>query len=325
MSEKITSLTPEQLEQIEVYKQRGIKQLFTTQHDFDMGDLAIDVNLFRKEILDYSTDCPIVVVDNPLVAYEVANLAINAKEYRPEFVEQAKVIVEKNNFKKTSEFVEPHTMGNYNANIFQFYGYILEVLKVEVDADIVRKFNLWKATEKYHYLYFLEECTVCSYHPLGIHVNANYELHREGGPALEYAGNVKVWALNNVRVPQYLAETPSGNLDLEFFKNEKNADVKTEFVRKYGAERMINLGKCIQTYEQVDSGDVNYEWFNRCKYELWDMAVLYPTIQYAPHLKMLNQTTGVWHFEAVSPACRTISDAFHERVQKNNVVIKNIK
>jgi hypothetical protein len=28
---------------------------------------------------------------------------------------------------------------------------------------------------------------------------------------------------------------------------------------------------------------------------------------------MLNQTTGIWHVEAVSPQCRTLKDAIKER------------
>ena len=31
--------------------------------------------------------------------------------------------------------------------------------------------------------------------------------------------------------------------EIQFFKKEKNADVKAEFIRKYGVDRMVSLGK----------------------------------------------------------------------------------
>jgi hypothetical protein len=43
------------------------------------------------------------------------------------------------------------------------------------------------------------------------------------------------------------------------------------------------------------------------------MNHLFEGINYAPHLKMLNQTTGVWHVEAVSPSCMSVADAIKDR------------
>lgn len=80
-------------------------------------------------------------------------------------------------------------------------------------------------------------------------------LHADGSPAIEWP-NEKYYFLNGVKVPEYLAMTPEGKLDIEFFKKEKNADVKAEFIRKYGIERMQSLGKKI-----CDSHNHPNEWF----------------------------------------------------------------
>ena len=102
--------------------------------------------------------------------------------------------------------------------------------------------------------------------------------------------------------------TPSGCLDLEFFKKEKNADVKTEFIRKYGIDRMIGMGKEIDTYKNYS----NLKW-DESEYMLIDMAAIFININYAPHLYMKNQTTGVYHLEGVSPECKNLIDAFKFR------------
>jgi galactitol-specific phosphotransferase system IIC component len=39
---------------------------------------------------------------------------------------------------------------------------------------------------------------------------------------------------------------------------------------------------------------------------------------------MLNQTTGIWHMEAVSPNCKTIGEALNERFGGKNFKIIGI-
>jgi hypothetical protein len=103
--------------------------------------------------------------------------------------------------------------------------------------------------------------------------------------------------------------TPSHELTLEQYNKLENADHKMEFVRKFGVERMLSVGKKIDSHENY-----NEAWWTKSEYELWDMAVLFPGIPYAPHLKMLNQTVGVWHVESVSPECKNLKQAIAERL-----------
>jgi len=165
-------------------------------------------------------------------------------------------------------------------------------------------------------------CVVCQ--PPTIINKNSVGLHCETGPALSYSGNNEIWALNGVNVPKELVMTPSGSLSIDFFKNEKNADVKAEFVRKYGVERMLDMGKQVDSFENYPD-QTNYSWWWKSQYELWDMASIFPGLTYQPYLKMRNQTTNVWHVEAVSPACRTLKDAIKERFGGREMKIVGIK
>ena len=69
--------------------------------------------------------------------------------------------------------------------------------------------------------------------------------------ALRYSDGYGLYCLNGIRVPEYLAMTPESSLDIDFFNKEKNADIKTEFVRKFGVDRMLSFGK------KIDSSNVS--------------------------------------------------------------------
>jgi hypothetical protein len=109
------------------------------------------------------------------------------------------------------------------------------------------------------------------------------------------------------------------HIPLKNYNLIENADQKMEFVKKVGIERMLDMGTQIDSYKKYKT-----KMWHNSQYELWDMSKLFPTITYAPHLKMLNQTTGVWHVEAVSPKCRTLTEAIQERFGGRDLEIEAI-
>lgn len=218
---------------------------------------------------------------------------------------------------QVSDFILPWIVGQWGAGLFGFYDFFLNETDIGVSDEVRRRFDIWSATSELGLIYPLEHVAVVCQKPKEIYKN-EHGLHREGGMAVEYEG-WGFYALNGVRVPEYLAMTPSEELDIQFFHDEKNADVRTEFVRKYGVERMLSLGKKIDSYENYDE-----EWWTKSEYELWDMAALFPNLNYQPYLKMMNQTTKVWHVEAVSPNCVTLRDAIKERFGGRDFTIKAI-
>ena len=218
--------------------------------------------------------------------------------------------------KKTFKFVQS---GNAWSGASAFFDFFKNTAQIEID---------WSKWEPYEFLsihtgfrFMHREFCIISEKPICLKVDNENKPHCDGGPFCEWGDGSKLFALNGVRVPKYLAVTPSSKLDVSFFHQEKNADVRTEFIRKYGVERMLDLGVKVDSWESYPEEI----WYTKSKYELWDMANIFEGIEYAPHLKMTNQTTGVFHVEAVSPKCRTIDDAIKERAGGRDLEIFNIK
>jgi hypothetical protein len=169
-----------------------------------------------------------------------------------------------------------------------------------------------------HFIIPYEGIAFISQKPTAIHWEEN-NLHKDGGKAVEYSDGYGMYCLNGVVVDEYLAVTPEEQLDVEHFHTYQNADARTEFVRKFGIDRMLDFGEKVDSYENHDN-----EWFNKSQYELYDMSKLFEGVEYAPHLKMTNQTTGVFHVEAVAPTCRTVADAVKDRFGDRDLQIIGI-
>jgi len=161
-----------------------------------------------------------------------------------------------------------------------------------------------------------------SHKPTEIHWE-NKLLHKDGDKAVKYKDGYGLYCLNGVTVPEYLALTPESELDIEFFKKEKNADIKAEFIRKYGIDRMKALGKKIDSWENYKTD----EWWVNSEYELIDMSNIFTSADYAPHINMRNMTTGIYHLEGVDPECKTLEEAMNwrENIKKEKYKTLSIK
>lgn len=144
--------------------------------------------------------------------------------------------------------------------------------------------------------------------PCVVKTNLNDDLHCENGPAIAWRDGYEEYSLNGVWVPKELVITPAEKLNPDFLTKEKNADVKAEFIRKFGIERLIGHGKVVDSYKAATD-----PLYFDSEYELIDMAFLFTSFKYAPFLKMKNQTTGVFHLEGVHPDCKSIKEALDFR------------
>jgi len=188
-----------------------------------------------------------------------------------------------------------------------FYKFCRDVIGVKYQEEKSRQLDLHiDLCQSAGRVYFYEKMVLICERPSLIKFNEK-RLHNDGAPAVQYRDGFSFWALNGVRVPQYLAETPVGELDIEFFKKEQNAEVRAQFVRKYGIERMRALGKV------VDSKD---------DYELIDMSPIFANLSYAPYLKMVNPSTGTIHMEGVHPDCKTVEQALNWRNQEEEMPVQ---
>lgn len=132
-------------------------------------------------------------------------------------------------------------------------------------------------------------------------------LHCDGGPAVEFSDGWGIYALNGVRVPREVAETPANKLDAHWLVRERNAEARREIARKIGMERILaDLNAKV-----VDS---------KTKYTLDGRAHPYELLMLdlgdgrrRPFLRMLNPSEGTTHIEGVPPRCRTVDDALEYR------------
>lgn len=147
--------------------------------------------------------------------------------------------------------------------------------------------------------------------------------------------------IGRITIPKWLYCSSPDELNIDNYIILHNADIKAEFIKKAGADKLLSLGTIVDTYENYPDN----EWWAKSEYKLIDMHKIVPpkkiyyeghrrrTVElkpckYAPFLYMKNQTTGVIHLEGVHPECRNLYDALKMRYRGLNLPnfeIKNIK
>jgi len=134
--------------------------------------------------------------------------------------------------------------------------------------------------------------------PSALNRNSNGQLHADDKPAIEYTNAWSIWALNGVRVPGWLAREPSETIDPRKLTSLDNAEVRREFVRKIGIDRICyKLGAKVA--DKLGS------------YELLRLAV--GEGRTWTYLKMLNPSIGTWHVEGVPNEINTVQEALNWR------------
>lgn len=135
---------------------------------------------------------------------------------------------------------------------------------------------------------------VISERPESVAVGDTDGLHCDGRPVVRFRDGFSLWYLHSVPVPWWLAELPEERLDPRWLVSIANAQIRREFVRKVGIERICHsLGaQCID---------------RRGEYELLFLDL--GDGRRRPYLKMLNPSSGTWHMEGVHPSCTTVLEA----------------
>lgn len=192
------------------------------------------------------------------------------------------------------QLVWPYLDGQAFAGWTAWKNFYVEQIGIKIDVDC----SMIDDQIYYGPVWPLENFCVISDRMAACSVNAN-GLHCDGGPAVEYKDGFKIWALNGVRVPQWLAETPFHKLEPKKFAELSNVEIRREFVRKVGVEQlMVKLGSTL-----LDKWD---------DYELHSVN-LGGTTGAWPYLKMKNPSIGVWHLECVPRECTTVKAALAAR------------
>lgn len=289
----IESLTPEQEALFPVYREKYLGLITNTKRISQETAQAIS-DFYYEQIEENKKKVPVLLVDSPFQAWKELS-KIFGKKYN---IEPEKL-----------DYEHPYIDGHLNAAYFSFYDYINKVLGVEYPCQ--KKYDWYRTTLKIGHFYPLEEVCIISQKPIKYSFNDDGRVHGDGKPAIEYADGWSVYCLNGVNVPEYLAMTPVGILDINFFLECKNADVSAEFIKKYGAERLVDRAKLIDSYKNYDNLNPLYV---ESQYELYDFAQLHERWDVAMFLRMVCPTTGAVHVESVANNCKTIFDGLAFRM-----------
>ena len=266
----IESLTPEQEAKIPEYVKMGIDIGFSTTR-MNREKAKAYVKKLYKFMGRKNTDPEIIFAEGPMEAWGKIEEIYGEK----------------------IEFVWPYLDGQFWSCYYAWINFYRDVVRLQIDIDtsiIEEMIEFGNIYPLENHCIMAEKIETCQYDP-------SFGLHCEGSHAMSYRDGTKIWALHGVIVPQWLAETPHDKLNPKDFATIENVEVRREFVRKVGVERICNeLGSKILdkspdgTYElhEIDLGGKTGKW---------------------PYLKMLNPSIGVYHMECVEKTCKTIKDA----------------
>lgn len=188
--------------------------------------------------------------------------------------------------------------GNINAGYCCFYDFLIEEVK-KPDPDTMKIWEVFRdVCAELHYFFVFDTVVFCSEKPLYMMFNKENQLHADNKPCAIYKDGFGMYALNGVRMPKHIVETPADKLDPELFQKIENAEIRREFIRKVGIERVVKNAEIMDM-----KGD----------YELLKFLVPKAQVKERVYLKMINPSIGTYHVEGVPPTCKTVADALYFR------------
>lgn len=141
-------------------------------------------------------------------------------------------------------------------------------------------------------------CCIMQDRPVMTSVNDKCQPHNANGPYWKWRDELGLYAINGVRVPSWLPNTPAEKIHGKRVVEERNAEVRREIVRKIGIGKLCKdlKAKPLDTYGnyrllEVDTG-------NGRRY---------------PMLEMVNPSIGTIHIEGVPPGIDTCLKALYWR------------
>lgn len=143
----------------------------------------------------------------------------------------------------------------------------------------------------------------------------NGRLHSDSRAAIQWRDGWGIYALNGVRVPREIVETPIAELNPKLFTQERNAEVRREILRKTGPlwlQQKLGsrlLDQQVVAFPLLLEMDIEPE---TATYELHELNLGGETGPW-PYLKMWNPSEQCWHIEAVPKDCTTVQQALNFR------------
>ncbi len=211
-------------------------------------------------------------------------------------------------------FFAPRFTGQLEAYWIAYYQFVREI-GVKWDKELQENLDCWdRLCQSTHIFWYTNTVCFMSDRPNVINM-VDSVLHKDGGPSIQYRDGWSLYSLHGVAVPKWLAMTPAGQVPCEKLTELDNAEVRREFVRKVGYERICHdLGAKVldEVTIPISRGEENFEHTYR-------VLELHP-----PHgatwrmLEMLNPSLStadnpIYHLEGIPADCDTVVAALHFR------------
>ena len=223
--------------------------------------------------------------------------------------------IEKNigeNIWENIEWVDFFCQGQHDINWTKYYLYYRDSGLLEND-DNFKIMDLWHDLAKSAgWCYTFENIVFVCEKPCEVNINETGKLHKDGGMALRYSDGWGLYMLNGVQVPEWLAETRDTDIDPEKVLAIENAEVRREFVRKVGVDRIVKkFGS-----RKLDTKD--FPLYSGEMVPMYELLVFDPPSNIGgkdfKYLKMINPSLStkenyVYHLEGVGPDCETVHEA----------------
>jgi len=278
MTNLITKMTKEQEAQVEVYKEKFLKQCLLTERINEERAVTAIKGLYKVLDLNLDINYKYKVFESPMAMCEFAAKHAGGS---------------------VSDYVSKICWGNLNNYWVAFCSFIVNVLGVNKELEKIKVME--SIVEECGPFLIFESGILLSQRPIKISTLDDKEtLHCSDGPAIEYADGNNVWKLNNVDVTEEIVMKKPEDFTKEDILNEKNADVRREIVRKIPADVLVK----ILNPEVIDEKN-GYQLLG---VDLGDSRV-------RPFLKMENPSIKTIHIEGVDPKSENVDDAIMFRNQ----------
>ncbi len=193
--------------------------------------------------------------------------------------------------------------GQHDANWLGWIDYFREVCGlIEITEKLIPLTDLALHS---NWVYPYQNIAVMSEKPTEIHM-ANQRIHRDLGPAILYADGFAVYALDGVRMPDWVVMTPAELLDVTKILKLPNVEQRLLAIKKFGAHNMLgHLGGKSISRKNAFLNNAGFE------YELFEISIEGSKEKL---LKMKNPSEEKIHYEFVTPEIETVDQALAWRI-----------
>lgn len=199
--------------------------------------------------------------------------------------------------------------GQHDANWLGFHDFMNEV--VGLKDETAELSGLIQMAKEGHWWLPFENVCLASERPVEMHL-LNGNLHKEGGPAMRYADDLTIFALNGVEVPEWLAVKAKADISGKDVLALTNAQQRAEGIKRLGIGSFLKDLKAETIHVMDDYKLITIDFEGR---------------RIGPYLTMVNRSTGEIHCEgvgtpngAVDNTIKTCSQALAWRNQTDTFV-----